>query len=178
MIKKSMKTALIAVLACAASACFITASAESANAESANAESSATAAAPAKKRQMSKELVNLSNDNIIRPGRHVDYLTVLDFGASWCMPCRRLAPAIAEAAKQYAGQVEVYAIDVDANPNTAKAFNVQSVPTVVLISPDGTTETHIGLTDFMAGIPANATPDQQKKAIQDNLFRMIDSMKE
>ena len=63
-------------------------------------------------------------------------LAIIDFWASWCGPCRALAPTIQELADEYAGKVFVGKLDVDENPSTAERFQVFSIPTV-LIMKDG-----------------------------------------
>lgn len=63
-------------------------------------------------------------------------LAIIDFWASWCGPCRALAPNIQELADEYAGKVFVGKLDVDENPSTAERFQVFSIPTV-LIMKDG-----------------------------------------
>jgi len=60
-------------------------------------------------------------------------ITVLDFTAAWCGPCRTIAPILAALEQEYRGQIEVVAIDVDAEPDRAQAFGVRSMPTVVLV---------------------------------------------
>jgi thioredoxin 1 len=63
-------------------------------------------------------------------------LAIIDFWASWCGPCRALAPTIQELADEYAGKVFVGKLNVDENPLTAERFQVFSIPTV-LIMKDG-----------------------------------------
>jgi len=58
------------------------------------------------------------------------------FWASWCSPCRALAPTIQELADEYAGKIFVGKLNVDENPSTAERFQVFSIPTV-LIMKDG-----------------------------------------
>jgi thioredoxin 1 len=57
-----------------------------------------------------------------------DGLTVVDFWATWCGPCRMIAPILDQLAVEYAGQVKVTKLDVDANIKTATRFNVRSIP--------------------------------------------------
>src|SRR3954454_8233213 len=55
-------------------------------------------------------------------------LTVVDFWATWCGPCRMIAPILDQLAVDYAGQVKIAKLDVDANIKTATRFNVRSIP--------------------------------------------------
>lgn len=57
---------------------------------------------------------------------------LIDFWATWCAPCRALAPLIEEVAKQYAGKLEVFKMDVDSNPETPGRFGIRGIPTVIL----------------------------------------------
>lgn len=57
---------------------------------------------------------------------------IVDFWATWCAPCRALAPVIEEVASQYAGQVDVYKMDVDSNQETPARFGIRGIPTVIL----------------------------------------------
>ena len=55
---------------------------------------------------------------------------IVDFWAAWCGPCRLVAPEIDKIAEKYAGQIDVYKLDVDANPHMASHFGIMSIPTV------------------------------------------------
>lgn len=58
---------------------------------------------------------------------------LLDFGATWCPPCRAMDPHVAALATQYAGRVTIAACDVDHNPDVATRYGIQSAPTFVLV---------------------------------------------
>ena len=57
---------------------------------------------------------------------------LVDFWAAWCGPCKMVAPVLEEIASDKAGELRVVKLDVDANPNTARDFQVVSIPTMIL----------------------------------------------
>lgn len=60
-----------------------------------------------------------------------DGLAVVDFWATWCAPCRVIAPVLDQLAGEYEGKVKVTKLDIDANLRTASRFNVRSIPTIL-----------------------------------------------
>lgn len=62
-----------------------------------------------------------------------DVPVMVDFYADWCGPCRMVAPIVEELAGEYASKVKIGKINVDENPNTAKQYNVMSIPTILFI---------------------------------------------
>ncbi len=70
---------------------------------------------------------------------------IVDFYADWCRPCRQLAPILRDIAQDYNGEVDFYRINVDQNPDIAAAFEVRSIPMLLICPLDGDPKTVIGL---------------------------------
>ncbi len=75
---------------------------------------------------------------------NTDKLVVLDFWASWCGPCRTIAPVVEELAKEYNGKVIVGKVNVDDEEQMAADFNISSIPTIVFIKNKKVVETIVG----------------------------------
>jgi thioredoxin 1 len=58
---------------------------------------------------------------------------ILDFGADWCSPCKRLAPIVDGLAADWAGKAAFFAVDADSSPEMVGKFQVMSLPTIVVI---------------------------------------------
>jgi thioredoxin 1 len=71
-------------------------------------------------------------------------LAVVDFWASWCGPCRMVAPILDQLATEYAGKVKVTKLDVDANQRTAMEYNVRSIPTLLFVKNGQVVDTVVG----------------------------------
>ena len=93
---------------------------------------------------MGNELLHLT-DATFEETINNNNLVLVDFWAGWCGPCRALAPAIEELARQYLGKAVIAKLDVDENPATAEKFHVFSIPTVVLIKDRVEVERIVGL---------------------------------
>lgn len=73
-----------------------------------------------------------------------DKPAIVDFTASWCGPCQRIAPILEELAEEYKGDIVIYKVDIDKERGLAKAFNVSSIPAVMYIPLDGDPTMTIG----------------------------------
>lgn len=66
-----------------------------------------------------------------------DKPAVIDFYASWCGPCKMMAPIMDELAKEYEGKVYIYKIDTEAEEELAQIFGIRSIPSLLFIPMDG-----------------------------------------
>lgn len=58
---------------------------------------------------------------------------LVDFSATWCQPCRAIAPFVDQLAGEYEGRIKVTTIDIDESPATAQKFRIRGVPTLLMI---------------------------------------------
>ncbi|EZP50022.1 thioredoxin [Sphingomonas sp. RIT328] len=63
-----------------------------------------------------------------------DIPVLVDFTATWCGPCKAMAPAVEDLAREYDGEADVYLLDIDANPDTRHAQGIMGVPTFMIFN--------------------------------------------
>lgn len=69
---------------------------------------------------------------------------LVDFWAEWCTPCKIVGPIVDELAGEYAGNVKIGKLDVDANPTSSQNYNVMSIPTIMLFKKGQPVKSVIG----------------------------------
>ena len=84
---------------------------------------------------------------------------LVDFWATWCNPCKMIAPMIDKIAKDYEGKMKVVKVDVDSNPGIASTLGIRSIPTLMIFKGGDVVEQVIGV----------AAEAQLKKLIDKNL---------
>lgn len=72
---------------------------------------------------------------------------IIDFYATWCGPCRRVAPILKELAEQYKDQVVIYKVDTDQEKELSAAMGIQSLPTILFIPMNGEPQVLVGAAD-------------------------------
>jgi thioredoxin 1 len=79
----------------------------------------------------SKNVLETTDQNFDVEVLKSNQLTLVDFWAEWCGPCRQLAPTIATIADEFAGTIKVYKMNVDENPSVPSRYSIKGIPTVI-----------------------------------------------
>ncbi len=82
--------------------------------------------------QTKNVVLELTDESFTAEVDETEGLTVVDFWAPWCGPCRFVAPVIEQLAGEYAGRVRFAKLNVDDAPNTSSAYGIRSIPTIAL----------------------------------------------
>ena len=93
---------------------------------------------------MSSKVVTLTAENFDAEALAADRVAVVDFWATWCPPCRALAPTIAALAEERP-DVLVGKVDVDDHPEIAGRYGIQSIPTVLVFRRGALVDRSVGL---------------------------------
>lgn len=94
---------------------------------------------------MSEEILQSSDATFEQEVLKSELPVLVDFWAPWCMPCRMIAPAVEEIAKEYAGKLKVAKVNVDDNPKTSTFYGIMSIPTLIVFKGGGVKETIVGV---------------------------------
>ncbi len=69
---------------------------------------------------------------------------LVDFHAEWCGPCKAMAPALEEVSNEMSGKLKVVKVDVDANPEITTKYQIQAMPTLIMIKDGEVANRHTG----------------------------------
>jgi thioredoxin 1 len=78
------------------------------------------------------DVVNIGDENFGKEVLESKEPVLVDFWATWCAPCRAIAPAVEELATQYKGKVKVAKMDIDNNQDTPQQYGIRSIPTLLV----------------------------------------------
>lgn len=110
------------------------------------------------------KVIELTDAATLMPGTEVKQLTVVDFNAVWCGPCRQLAPVLADMAMKYQGKVTFFSVDIDRLGQLMDAYNLgNAIPVVLFIKPDGTTTHYVGTSDLLPAEKFESLIEEQLK---------------
>ena len=91
------------------------------------------------------ELIHLNSENFDESINEKDTPVLVDFFATWCGPCRMLAPILEDVSSELEGKAKVYKVDIDECMDIAKRFGIMSVPTMIIFKEGKEVDRLIGL---------------------------------
>lgn len=90
------------------------------------------------------DVMNIGDGDFAKEVLQSDQPVLVDFWATWCAPCRAIAPAVEELATQYKGKVKVAKINIDDNQDTPQQYGIRSIPTLLVFKGGKVVEQIVG----------------------------------
>jgi len=94
---------------------------------------------------MADNIMEVTDDSFEKEVVGSDSLTVVDFWAEWCAPCKMIAPIIEELATEYSGKIKFGKLNVDDNKHTAMKYNIRGIPTLLVFKGGDLVDQIIGV---------------------------------
>ena len=86
----------------------------------------------------------LDSGNFNEEINNTEKLVLVDFYATWCGPCKMLAPVVSEIAEEYKEKLEVYKVNIDENQELALKYDIMSIPTLMFFKNGEVVNTSVG----------------------------------
>jgi thioredoxin len=93
-----------------------------------------------------KKVWNFDRDKLFKKEGKIPI--ILDFYATWCKPCKMMAPHLRALQEKYRGKLIIYEIDIDKEPELAQRFNISSIPVLVYASNQKSYKSELGYRDY------------------------------
>lgn len=93
-------------------------------------------------------IITLTSENFTK--ETASGVVLVDFWAEWCMPCKAMSPVINELADQLKGKIKVGKVDIDSEQALANQFNIQAIPTILILKDGEIVETQTGIASKQA----------------------------
>lgn len=88
--------------------------------------------------------ITITDENFLNEVENSDKPVLIDFWATWCGPCKVIAPVVEELAKEFDGKIKIGKLDIDENQQVTMKYGVRSIPTLLLFKNGQVVETIIG----------------------------------
>lgn len=95
---------------------------------------------------MSEHVTDVSDSSFEKDVLESEQPVLVDFWASWCAPCRMLAPTVEAVAEKYNGAARVVKLNVDENPSISQRYGIKGIPTLILFKNGKEEERVVGAT--------------------------------
>ncbi|MGV3345761.1 thioredoxin TrxA [Enterobacteriaceae bacterium LUAb1] len=92
----------------------------------------------------SDKIVYLTDDSFETDVLKADGVTLVDFWAEWCGPCKMIAPILDEIAEEFEGKLTIAKLNIDENPATAPKYGIRGIPTLLLFKKGAVAATKVG----------------------------------
>ena len=115
----------------------------------------------------SNKPIQVTADNFKQEVAESTIPVVIDFWAPWCGPCRAIGPVLEELASKYAGRVRVAKVNIDAEPELANSFRVQSIPTLAALKGNEVVDVQVGFggRPALEGLFEGLAQDSQREKV-------------
>jgi len=95
---------------------------------------------------MAENILSLNDETFDKEVAQAQGVALVDFWATWCYPCKMIAPILEEIAKDYSGKIKVGKVEVDEAGAIASRFNVMNIPTLIFFKDGKEIERIVGVT--------------------------------
>ncbi|AXW86261.1 MULTISPECIES: thioredoxin TrxA [Lonsdalea] len=93
---------------------------------------------------MSDKIIHLTDGTFDKDVLQAEGVTLVDFWAEWCGPCKMIAPILNEISEEYADRLTVAKLNIDENPATAPKYGIRGIPTLLLFKNGEVAATKVG----------------------------------